>query len=44
MEGVKANDLKTVAFTGGTGGEMAKLAAGHQICGMVEAALSADGE
>ena len=60
----KANGLKTVAFTGGTGGEMSKLAdvaviapssvtchiqemhiaAGHQICGLVEAALAADGE
>lgn len=64
LASAKANGLKTVAFTGGTGGEMAKLAdaaiiapssvtchiqemhiaAGHQICGMVEAALSADGE
>lgn len=60
----KAHGLKTVAFTGGTGGEMAKLAdvaviapssvtchiqemhiaAGHQVCGLVEAALAADGE
>ena len=56
--------LKTVAFTGGSGGESAKLAdvaiiapssvtchiqemhiaAGHQVCGLVEAALAADGE
>lgn len=60
----RENGITTVAFTGGTGGEMAKIAdvaiiapssvtchiqemhiaAGHQICDIVEAALSADGE
>lgn len=40
MEGVKANDLKTVTCHI----QEMHIAAGHQICGMVEAALSADGE
>lgn len=64
MACAKELGLKTVAFTGGSGGEIAKLAdvaivapssvtchiqemhiaAGHQICGLVEAALAADGE
>ena len=64
MACAKELGLKTIAFTGGSGGESARLAdvaiiapssvtchiqemhiaAGHQICGLVEAALAADGE
>lgn len=64
MARAKEFGLRTIAFTGGSGGEMTKLAdvaiiapssvtchiqelhiaAGHQVCGLVEAALAADGE